>query len=690
MKIKKYQNTAGPLQRDTITISELPKGYLFKYGNRTVVFPSGKRMTLNEARKEYAPSHIKISNLPGYDEYQSQLPYQEQNDIATAREIEKAAADRFVGSEYSTGNQLYTYLLKPIEGILPSRIAGATTTDDASGFADRFTYAWNPQNKGFFELNDYTRNLYDQDTTGAAILNLAGDFVLPMGNPIYNQGLLSIAKTNFANTKLGSNIIGTLGGNTLKRNLMLDGVNNLNNLGFINGQQLDYLTSLIRNAKFSRGSEAYSKGQFWFPRNYLGQDANFGFMHELRHAIQNPNGKYVFNPNYRYSLTSENIFPETFLEYDADRFAAQGLTDYRQALQYNLMDRPFSQGTKDLTARLKSSSELFNQKPNPWQWDIGSGTTGNKELRTVGHPRIIKEESELPEISRLRGDSPIPTNNANANYFTEQKLLQYDDATGQMVSKGYKTIDEVPNLKQTIENIKARIKTEDIRPEFLNDATYINSFRDNATRQGIDVSSLSNEDIAKILTEQYQQLSETSSGLLKDQILWRTWGRDWPQAIFDWQGHLESFTGNKGFWGSGNYFGTGRYGSDLANQPYMIKGIKEIGYDDILGATDKAGEIVRSGGIAGEPLATRWMEQSPDTRMVAATENGFRNRYGFLDTNKEGIEVVTQKNTGIKSLNPDLTIGDGYTFPRSWFNPDAFKTYFPFLLGGTSLLFQNK
>ena len=94
MQIKKYQNSPGPLQRDTITIGELPEEYLSKYGNRIVVFPSGKQMTLREARKEYGPTHIKTSNLPGYDELQ--LPYQEQNDINDARQMQIRQGDRSV------------------------------------------------------------------------------------------------------------------------------------------------------------------------------------------------------------------------------------------------------------------------------------------------------------------------------------------------------------------------------------------------------------------------------------------------------------------------------------------------------------------------------------------------------------------------------------------------------------------
>ena len=82
-------------------------------------------------------------------------------------------------SEYSAGNQLYTMGIKPFEGAVPSRIWQAVTTDNASGFGERFAYAYDPNGRGFFETNDYTRSLYDSDPTRAKILNLAGDFAFP-------------------------------------------------------------------------------------------------------------------------------------------------------------------------------------------------------------------------------------------------------------------------------------------------------------------------------------------------------------------------------------------------------------------------------------------------------------------------------------------------------------------------------
>lgn len=302
----------------------------------------------------------------------------------------------------------------------------------------------------------------------------------------------------------------------------------------------------------------------------------------------------------------------------------------------------------------------------------------------------INVEHSLDNISRFEGSSPIPTGHQGmVGYRPKQRTAVWDSAKQDMVP--LKSIDEVPNLRKTIDSILRRIKTEDIRPEFLNENAYVNAFRDNATRQGININDLSHEDIAKILTEQYNQLREGSSGILRDNILWRTWGRTIPPNEFNWQEHLGEFTQNKGFWGEGNYFGTGVYGSSIANQPYMINDITAVGYDDLLGATAKAGDAIREGKNVGSQLATGWMSESPSTRIVAATENGARNRYGWLDTGDQGIEIVTQKNTGIKALNPDLTIGNGETFPRDWSNPDAFKGLLPLLgLGAAGTLYGKQ
>lgn len=327
-----------------------------------------------------------------------------------------------------------------------------------------------------------------------------------------------------------------------------------------------------------------------------------------------------------------------------------------------------------------------------------------KSLRSLGKDTDIRSfynfidefkpsiKLSTKDISRFQGKSPIPTGHKGLiGYRPKQKLTIWDDAANDLVvDKRFRNIDDIPKLRETINSILSRVKTEDIRPEFLNENAYVNSFRDNASRQFINVNDLSHEDIAKILTEQYKQLSSTSNGILKDNVLWRTWGESLPQPEFNWQEHIGSSSGNKGFWGQGNYFGTGVYGNDIINQPYMIKGIKEIGYDDLFGATKAADEASRNGKLSGRELATKWMSESPETRMVAATEQGLRNEYGWLDTHDKGIEVVTQKNKGIKALNPDLTNGNGTTFVRDWNNPNVFRAIAPYITAGTTSYLLNK
>lgn len=354
-----------------------------------------------------------------------------------------------------------------------------------------------------------------------------------------------------------------------------------------------------------------------------------------------------------------------------DKFVNEGAATYEGTgfRRHNVMALPYK-----ISPLYKNGTPIESRSPKIIE--------GNANM--IDAPiHVVRTPEEMPQIVRFQGDSSIPYDmTANADYFIKQNLKKYDPVTRTMVSRGYKKIDEIPNLRETINNITSTITEDQIRKEFL-DSNYINGFIEDASRQGIDVSDLSTTDIAKILTEQYNQLSSASSGLLKDNILWRTWGNTLPQEYFDWQSHVSKFSGNRGFWGEGNYFSTGRFGTGTGspNVPYMIKGIEEIGYDDLLGATDAAGNVIRKGGNAGGKLATQWMSEAPNTRMIAATPNGMRNKYGWLSTGEPGIEVVTQKNTGIKSLYPDLTIGNGTTFPRNWENGNTMRSIFPWLLG---------
>jgi hypothetical protein len=318
------------------------------------------------------------------------------------------------------------------------------------------------------------------------------------------------------------------------------------------------------------------------------------------------------------------------------------------------------------------------------------GITDANGMTTYLAGRPVKFKTNVEGIERFEGSSKIPAPSRPNTYIDEPRYTQYNEVTGKMEPIPRASIDDIPNLRNTLNNIIKNIKDDDIIPQFL-DGSYISAFKHEAAQQGINLGNLSNRDIAKVLTEQYRQLQNSSSGVLKDNVFWRTWGKSLPAKEFNWQAHVGESTGNLGFWGKGNYFATGNFQGSAVNRPYMIKGIRQLGYDDLLGVSGadeafKTRDILDKLSIDGarpglEDIGTRWMAEMPSTRAIVATPHGLQNSYGVLDTGERGIELVTQKNTGIKSLIPDFRIGNGVTFLRDWNNPNVYRSIIPLGLG---------
>lgn len=219
---------------------------------------------------------------------------------------------------------------------------------------------------------------------------------------------------------------------------------------------------------------------------------------------------------------------------------------------------------------------------------------------------------------------------------------------------GNKKISDIPNLQKTLQYIYNNIEP---LPQFM-DKAYYNSFINYLKQSNIDSSIISfkPKQVAQILTDQYNNLLKNQTGLTKGKIFWR-YDRK-PITTFNWQAYLGKNSGNSGFWGSGNYFSTGAGNG----QPYLINGIEEVANDVNLGPTLQVKNHTEAAN-----KATKWMLQNPDKRLILSIPEAMNNRYGFTNDGKTfGIELVTQKNNGIKSLFPDLTTGNGVTFPRDW------------------------
>ena len=76
-----------------ITLADLPREYVQKYGHINVVTPKGVRMPLSQAYRDYNQTPINVNDVPGLTDY---LIKQDQPDISEQAHIDKVAADREV------------------------------------------------------------------------------------------------------------------------------------------------------------------------------------------------------------------------------------------------------------------------------------------------------------------------------------------------------------------------------------------------------------------------------------------------------------------------------------------------------------------------------------------------------------------------------------------------------------------
>lgn len=74
-----------------ITLADLPREYVQKYGHINVVTPKGVRMPLSQAYSDYNQTPVNVNDVPGLTDY---LIKQDQPDISEQAHIDKVAADR--------------------------------------------------------------------------------------------------------------------------------------------------------------------------------------------------------------------------------------------------------------------------------------------------------------------------------------------------------------------------------------------------------------------------------------------------------------------------------------------------------------------------------------------------------------------------------------------------------------------
>lgn len=232
---------------------------------------------------------------------------------------------------------------------------------------------------------------------------------------------------------------------------------------------------------------------------------------------------------------------------------------------------------------------------------------------------------------------------------------------------------------------------------------YVANYRRTLQNMGYDPSNLTDEELAKIITDQYNQLSSTQTGMAKGQVFWRS-TPSWDETI-DWRNTGQA-SGNTGAVGPANYFSTyaSHYGYQYKDptglvigdsEPFLINEVNGIvlddyprngpgsqpiisGYSNIEGWIKDPNQPRRDVKARNERIA----KENPvnkDQIIVDHRINDTRPYPGYQSMSWSALgtnlaELGIRRNTGIKSLfaHPEVfkRMSDGVVRAvRSWKDP---------------------
>lgn len=312
-----------------------------------------------------------------------------------------------------------------------------------------------------------------------------------------------------------------------------------------------------------------------------------------------------------------------------------------------------------------------------------NATITNKQLLgqlSSKNPSKLSEAEKAGYTKHERTNAHNPTSETIELLHTPVKwrpsLDDYWDTHTNMPSQHMSRAEAIKKMKElglsdyTAINMHDFVKTlpDEINPLFapmkasdgsLRQNPYITLFREGKIKNSPLSNVLSDNDIAKFLTYYDKQLLETSTGQLKDVMLWHTSPKNFD--IFDYTKFLGSTRGNTGFYGPGNYFSTHipiehfasvRGGYNYQGiRPFRISGIEQTIPSDIVAG--KPGFNIGFTPISeGIPI-----HKSGNIAIIGSNTSGpgylFRSYVPSNFHNTTVQEVVIPRNTGIKTLFAD-------------------------------------
>lgn len=406
--------------------------------------------------------------------------------------------------------------------------------------------------------------------------------------------------------------------------------------------------------------------------------------------------KHLLDPEYNIQFANEPAIPE--FDVFAARNKARGFkeTDEQLRAWYNSI---LEQG-RDLTT------------DNRFLMDIKVPQIHSKlsEAELAGTPKVIRNNKlqEVPwdqkasiERKAIQQVGKIPVDEQVAKPFSDEEIALMDAWKAENAKQTNKDFlkeinddymvmpwdiaDDSDDVIRNISTYLSQNQQVQPHPNFLrkdgNQSHYVAMYRKYMQHLGYDTGNLSNEDIAKLLTLQYNSLIADQTGQMKGQILWHS-SPEWFDS-FNWK-RTGSNTGNMGYGGPGNYFsliGKTSYGGSrnkpvTNDQPYLITEVSSL----------PSVKMMRQKGIKPEYTSPH-MSWSYDGQYEAeylrpAIQNAVEGNMMIIDDashvvlgqmNPQGkqVEFGLTRNSGIKSLfphpslfvrNPDGTV----SIARDW------------------------
>ena len=456
-------------------------------------------------------------------------------------------------------------------------------------------------------------------------------------------------------------------------------------------------TPLNRDQKFIhyRASEGYD-GKTLFPKADNKVD---------------PVGHIWFNAN-----SSAHSFPD---KYKLEHFAIDPIpsTGHPWSKSFRLVSDPvdvsnaihtkYNPITLGLETQIKPFTPLKNTSMDKTSYAFFERPSKLSEAELKGIPKSVRNQPIRESTFDTRASNDIIETYSNGSWrttrpFTEEQILAEKNPEVQSnmkyslekwkkdnsnIYENY--IDDTSkfntDLQEYINSLNIEPSSRYLDGELIDGVRETNPFvklyRQYLYNNGTDASSISNTDLAKLLTAQEQEIRSGMTGVMADKSpLWH--GSNSLFDTFDWQKYASINTKNAGALGPGNYFSTQGvpYGFDrnlkrVRNmQPYFITDIRST----------PSGRMMQNKGLLPEYHGEYELVHNPEwlQQEVKRIVPG-QNTTLYIDYNEpmSGIMDVTRgagmlrRNTGIKSLFPHpsrLVRGeDGLLkmLPTNWADP---------------------